>query len=468
MQPDYGLKHRILSPTEAVAQSLSSTAPTAGPTVLIPLVYALSGEGTWLVFLIAMCGVVLVAMNINIFARRSASPGSLYQYVSSSMGAQAGVTTGWALVIAYIGTAVAVTGGLTVYFNAALMTIWGTTVSPATIIAVSVIAAWVLAYMNVQLSAQTMLWFEVLSVALILTLLSVTISRAGFHPDMAQLRLEGVSPEKLRLGLVLATFSFVGFESSTALGAEVKNPLRMIPRAVIATAVFAGLFFVASAYVEVLGFKDLKESLASSSAPLESLAKAAGIGGFGVAVAICAVVSFFACTLACITAAARILFMVGRHGLLPAGFGRAHARNQTPHQAVSLSAILTLIPAVLMAIRGIGGMDINGFTGTFATYGFVTAYVLICVAAPLSLSRRGQLLPRHIAASIAAIVFMTVTLMGNIYPRPPAPYSWMPFAYLGCLVVGPMWLSWRSRVVPALLEEIQRDLELMTPAPEVI
>jgi amino acid transporter len=279
MQPDYGLKHRILSPTEAVAQSLSSTAPTAGPTVLIPLVYALSGEGTWLVFLIAMCGVVLVAMNINIFARRSASPGSLYQYVSSSMGAQAGVTTGWALVIAYIGTAVAVTGGLTVYFNAALMTIWGTTVSPATIIAVSVIAAWVLAYMNVQLSAQTMLWFEVLSVALILTLLSVTISRAGFHPDMAQLRLEGVSPEKLRLGLVLATFSFVGFESSTALGAEVKNPLRMIPRAVIATAVFAGLFFVASAYVEVLGFKDLKESLASSSAPLESLAKAAGIGG---------------------------------------------------------------------------------------------------------------------------------------------------------------------------------------------
>ena len=70
----------------------------------------------------------------------------------------------------------------------------------------------------------------------------MTLFRAGFHPDQSQLRLEGVSPEKLRLGLVLATFAFVGFESSTALGAEVKNPLRMIPRAVIATAVFAGLF----------------------------------------------------------------------------------------------------------------------------------------------------------------------------------------------------------------------------------
>src|SRR5580700_9335320 len=105
MEPqDYGLKHRILSPTETVAQSLSSIAPTAGPTMLIPLVYALSGAGTWLVFLIAMCGVLLVAMNINVLARRSASPGSLYQYVSSVMGPAAGVTAGWALVIAYIGT----------------------------------------------------------------------------------------------------------------------------------------------------------------------------------------------------------------------------------------------------------------------------------------------------------------------------------------------------------------------------
>jgi len=464
----YGLKHRILSPTETVAQSLSSTAPTAGPTVLIPLVYALSGAGTWLVFLIAMCGIVLVAMNINIFARRSASPGSLYQYVSSSMGAAAGVTAGWALVVAYIATAAAVTGGLTVYFNAILGTIWGATAPPAGIIAFTVIAAWVLAYMNVQLSARTMLWFEALSVALIVILLTVTLARAGFRPDLTQFRLEGVSPEKLRLGLVLATFAFVGFESSTALGAEVKNPLRMIPLAVIATAVFAGLFFVSSAYAEVLGFKDLKESLATSSAPLESLAKAAGLAGFGVAIAICAVVSFFACTLACITAAARILFMVGRHGLLPASFGRAHARNRTPHQAVTLSAALTLIPAVYLALRGVGGMDINGFTGTFATYGFVTAYVLVCIAAPLSLYRRGQMLARNVAVSVAAIVFMTVTLIGNIYPRPPAPYSWMPFVYTAILALGPLWLAWRRRVVPALVEEIQRDLDFAAPSPEVV
>ena len=454
MEPhDYGLKHRILSPTETVAQSLSSIAPTAGPTVLIPLVYALSGAGTWLVFLIALCGMVLVALNINTFARRSASPGSLYQYVASAMGAAAGITAGWALVIAYIATAAAVTGGLTVYFNGALGTVFSGTVAPKWIIAFSVVAAWALAYRNVQLSARTMLWFEILSVALIVILLAVTLARAGFHPDWSQFRLEGVSAKKLRLGLVLATFAFVGFESSTALGAEVKNPLRAIPRAVIATAVFAGLFFVVSAYVEVLGFKGLKGSLGSSSAPLETLANAAGIGGFGVAIAICAVVSFFACMLACITAAARILFMIGRHGLLPASFGRAHIRNRTPHHAVTLSAALTLLPAIFLAMRGAGGMDINAWTGTFATYGFVTAYVLVSVAAPLSLRRRNEMRPRDVALAVAAIVFMMVTLLGNIYPRPPAPYSWMPFVYAGCLAAGSLWLAWRKDAASALIEE---------------
>ena len=114
------------------------------------------------------------------------------------------------------------------------------------------------------------------------------------------------------------------------------------------------------------------------------------MGGFGVAISVCAVFSFFACTLACVTAAARVLFMIGRHGLLPASFGKAHYRNRTPHQAVTLSSALTLIPAAFLTTRGVTGMDVNGWIGTFATYGFVTTYVLVCVAAPLSLWRQRE------------------------------------------------------------------------------
>ena len=58
----------------------------------------------------------------------------------------------------------------------------------------------------------------------------------------------------LRLGLVLALFSFVGFESATTLGSEARNPLKTIPRAVIQSAILAGAFFTLCAYAEVLGF----------------------------------------------------------------------------------------------------------------------------------------------------------------------------------------------------------------------
>jgi len=75
---------------------------------------------------------------------------------------------------------------------------------------------------------------------------------------------------------------------------------------------------------------------------------------------------------------------------------------------------------------------------------------------------------KKLTTAQTAIAFMAVTLLGNIYPRPPAPYSWMPLAYAGCLAAGPLWLAWRKRGAPGLIEEIQRDLELAGPAAEVL
>ena len=76
----YGLKSGTLSPLETLGQSVANIAPTATPTVVIPLVYAVSGGGTWLAYLIATLAILLVASSINQFARRSASPGSFYSY----------------------------------------------------------------------------------------------------------------------------------------------------------------------------------------------------------------------------------------------------------------------------------------------------------------------------------------------------------------------------------------------------
>ncbi len=114
-QSGYGLREQSLSPLESFAQSLGSVAPTATPTLVIPLVFALGGNATWLIYLIATIGIILVARIINQFSRHTASPGSLYAYTTTGLGPWVGRVSAWALLAAYAGTGAAVTGGFANY-----------------------------------------------------------------------------------------------------------------------------------------------------------------------------------------------------------------------------------------------------------------------------------------------------------------------------------------------------------------
>ena len=93
-----------------------------------------------------------------------------------------------------------------------------------------------------------MLWIEAVSLLVILIVVALVLARHGFHLDSEQFRLRGMTGSGLRLGLVLALFSFVGFESATTLGAEARNPLKTIPRAVIQSSILAGAIFHRSAH----------------------------------------------------------------------------------------------------------------------------------------------------------------------------------------------------------------------------
>ncbi len=191
----------------------------------VPLVFGLAGEGCALAFVISTITILLVALNVNQFARISASPGSLYTYITDHMHPRFGVLAGWALLIAYIGTAAAVSAGVTNYANVVLHDRFGVQASPLLSTALVMVLACYLAYRDVQISTRLMLWLEAGSVALISVVAMSIIVKHGWRPDIGQFTLRGVTPEKLRLGLVLAIFSSVGFESATSLGSEARDPL---------------------------------------------------------------------------------------------------------------------------------------------------------------------------------------------------------------------------------------------------
>jgi amino acid transporter len=447
---DYGLRREVLSPMETLAQSVSTMAPTTTPVATIPLVCALAGNGTWLAYVLATAAVLLVALCIARYARYSASPGSLYTYASMTLPPWLAAVAAWSLLLAYIATGSSVIGGFYHYANLLIHDAGGHAVSTALLaVLVTGISMWI-AWRDVKISARLMLWIEAVSVTLIIILVTLVLVRHGLHWDWSQLQLRGMTGSGLRLGLVLALFSFVGFESATTLGSEARNPLKTIPRAVIQSAILAGLIFTVCAYAEVLGFRTVGQDLGASQAPMRVLAGVGGAPVLGLLIDIGALVSLFAGTLACITAAARVLLLMAHNGLAHGSMRMTHRRHETPGRAILVTGITAVAPVAVLALRGASGLDVYGWLGSLATYGFIVTYALVCFALPRYLREHGGLHIGGRVVSIVASVAMLLALVGNLYPVPEGPYGKLPYIYLAYLVAGLLWflVSRRSKKAP--------------------
>jgi amino acid transporter len=315
---------------------------------------------------------------------------------------------------------------------------------------VCAVAAFV-AYRDVKLSAELMLWIEVVSVSLILIVLAFMVVRFGFQLDMDQFRLKGASLSALGPALVLAMFSFVGFESATTLGSEAREPLRTIPRAVLQCAILAGVFFMLCSYSEVLGFRGESGKLSDSTSPLHLLASKAGISPLGVAIDFGAFVSMFACVLACTTAAARVLMRMAHGGLLPRALERTSRKHGTPTAAVLLSAALMLMATIAMTLRGESGSDMYDLIGSLSVFGFLTVYALVALALPFARRALGQHSHIVAAVSITTVVVMILIVIFDLKSATDANHALIPWIYLGYIAAGIFWYLLRRKkaTVPA-------------------
>jgi len=448
----YGLHAGVLGPVETLAQSVSAMAPSTSPSLTIPLVFALAGNATWFVYLMATATTLLVGFCISRFAKLSASPGSLYSYTAETLPPFFGVVAAWGLLLAYIATGASVAGGALYYTNLLSQQIWGWS-PPAlvTLLFVCAIAGYV-AYRDVKLSAELMLWIEVGSVSLIVLVLAIMPIRLGLHLDMDQFHLRGASLSSLGPALVLSMFSFVGFESATTLGAEARNPLRTIPRAVLQCAILAGVFFMLCSYSEVVGFRGESGRLSESTSPLHHLADRAGVAPLGVAIDFGALISMFACVLACTTAAARVLMRMAHGRLLPAVLERTSTRHGTPGAAVAVSAGLMLGATAAMQMGAFTGSDMYDLLGSLSVFGFLTAYALVALALPFARRAAGQHSHLLAVVSIFTVLVLVLIAVFDLRSTADALHARIPWIYLGYIAVGSAWYAIRRKnmvVTPA-------------------
>jgi amino acid transporter len=448
------LRRNTLSLPEVFAQSVANMSPTGAMALLPLLVFASAGNGSWVSFLIATVLMVCIGYCCAQFSRSTSSAGSFYVWVTRGLGPGSGHTAGWALQLGYVVTGVATILGFGIFGADFLNRVTGGTI-PAdnrwlltVLFLVDIVVPVAVAVMDMRLSARTSLTLEVISIGLILILCVAIWIHSGSLIDTNQLTFKEVTTGGILVGVVLAIFAFVGFESAGSLGMEARNPYRMIGRAILYSSLVIGLFYVVVSYSQVFGFEGTKTGFAKSTAPLPDLANVVSLNFLAPVMDIAICLSLFACTLACINASARMAFTMAHDGMGVAALTRAHTSHRTPHVAIYVVAVPMVLIAIVPVLFGVSAVDLTGWVGTVATFGFMLAYALVSLAAPLFLRARGTPSGPVWVVGVIGLVSMAFVfwanwlpqfIPGGVFPALTGVYAWLPYIFLAWVAIGLVW-----------------------------
>ncbi|MFF4836480.1 APC family permease [Streptomyces sp. NPDC001315] len=448
--PVAGLDRRSLGPLPVLAQSVSAVAPAAAMASTPALVTADAGTSAlWSVALAALLA-LLVSVCVRTFSIRMAAPGALYSFTAKGLGPAAAFACGCALLIGYGVLAMGALTGAGLYAGQLFARLGMTAGPPELLVALVLLTVGILtAYFlvrGVRLSAGLTLFLEAASIVLALAFFAVLLVRQGPHPDMRQLKPPDASPAALAsvvAGALPAFGAFIGFESATVLGAEARRPFLVVGRAVRWTVVCSAGLYLLATYTQVLaaGSNGVLSPLGEFP-DHHSAVRLPVLLDLGIAI------SFFACAVASGTALVRLLFSMGRERMTPRQLGRTHPTHGTPHIAVSfVLPILVLVPLGLLT-TGLELSTVFTLLLSLCTYGFLTAYALVCVAAPAFLHRIGELTRAPVAAAAVCVPFLLLVLAAHARLNVSAGNALLPGLFAVLMGAGMVWFLLARRRDP--------------------
>lgn len=436
----------VMSPAASIFFNTIAQAPYAG--AAIPFCYLVG-------FVVAL----LVANQYSEFSREMPSSGSAYTFVSEGLGAGWGFMTGWigliAIVLGVPYSFVLMSANLATLMNRWLdiQVSW----SVYYVLAIGVVFA--ICYIGIRESLRvdlTLLAFEI-GICVILAALALFhvgaqggLSLAPFSP------LSAPALDQLPFGVVLAILSFIGFETAAALGGETRNPRRNIPRAIYGSMIVVGVFYVLMAYIATVGYgpANIVNRFASDAAPFDTIARKFSGGSLALLVDLAGLLSFFSAALAIVNGGARILFTLGRDGLMPPPINWAHPTRGTPAGAIAALCGLGLVSGLALGFT-LTPFGAFNFLATLDALFVLLIYVLVSVACALYFTRKRReklSVLRHIVTpALGAIVAGGISVLALLQPGVGA-LAYIPavvgvWLLLGAIVTIVMWRRGQLAVV---------------------
>lgn len=350
-----------------------------------------------LAIVIAYVLMVLQSMSFSEAAGMMPLAGSVYDYISSGLGRFLGVTgtlVAYLVVHIFAGTAETASVGLFAQVNFPFLEnmapeqTWIVGVSLLVIFGV-VNALGIRLYGAAEIALTAVMWFTLVLFGILGILAATQTPLTGtFGESLIGNDLTAV------LSMVgLAMFLFVGVEYVTPLAAELRNPERVIPRAMFIglTAVMAAMYVYGVGVLRQVENTELEEGLMlfDTPLPIPQFGEAV-LGGFGRWWLAIAVLFAGAATINTVLAAIpRILYGMAKDNAFPSIFAWLHPRYKAPWVGI---AFAVLIPAVYtIVIRG----DIDSIFVLIlaAVCAWLFSYILVNISI-IVLRRRRPDLPR--------------------------------------------------------------------------
>ncbi|MGA2091144.1 MAG: amino acid permease [Endomicrobiales bacterium] len=324
----------------------------------------------------------------------------------TSLARLAKLATGWAAHLfywVYPGVMVAMMAELIGYIYTAFT---GHALSVPELVIIGTVFAFAtgyIAYRGVTGSTTTAIWVNCIQwVALIIFSGLAIWYRISNPQHAAQWSFSGswdiLKPHSINGILVQATIAIlilVGFESSTALAAETKDPKTTIPKAIILALVVQGLlaylfeYFATGTMISeklVSGTATGMAAAAASSAPIGDMAKLLGdnlLGGIGfglmITMAATVAIAIIGTTLSCMNTAVRVSAGMAEDRELPEFLGFMSGKFSTPHTALWTNVIISsLIAAIgVQSVVGLTGITLASNFGTFVLYGLTCVWTIV-------------------------------------------------------------------------------------------
>ncbi|MBA2553319.1 MAG: APC family permease [Geodermatophilaceae bacterium] len=445
---------RSLGVWQAVGLSVALMAPSMAANINPQGTATTVGRAVPLAFFLAAIGVLLVAYGFVRLCQYYQHAGSVYAFVGATLGPRAGVVSGWGLLGTYTFYGVVTASAFGIFGTAFLdqIGVWPDppTWAPFILIAVALAVALLLTVAPVRRGTGVLLSVEGATVALILLVTAIILVRllAGTAPGDKSFDLSvftvppGTELSAVFLGVVFGFLSFAGFEAAATLGEETHHPHRDIPRAILGTAIFGGLYFVVVTAVEMMGFgADAAgvEAFSTSPSLLGDLSTSYVGAWLGDIITLGAAISAFGCCLACLVSGSRLMFALGRDANSGRGVGRASSAGTPAAAAVVVVLGMAVIALIDAAAFGAEPFDVFLWSGVIGTLILLVVYVLTTIGAVrLVFVQRKLAVPMwQVIIPIAALIVLGYTIYRNVIPYPTeGPPRWFPVVAGGWLLVG--------------------------------